>query len=271
MPTEMKIGVVGAAGRMGQMFIRQVTETDGCVVSGAVEAAGHAVIGQDVGVLAAIGEIGVALSDDAGAMIENADAIIDFTAPAVTVSNAMICKEAGTALIAGTTGLDDDQNAAILEAAKSVPIVSAPNMSVGITLLLGLTEQVAGLLGPEFDIEIVEMHHRHKVDAPSGTAIGLGEAAAAGRQVTLRDVKRAVRDGHTGARPEGEIGFATLRGGSVVGDHTVVFAGEGERIELTHKAASRVIFAGGAVRAALWTRYKEPGFYSMKAVLGFED
>ena len=183
----------------------------------------------------------------------------------------MICKEAGTALIAGTTGLDDDQNAAILEAAKSVPIVSAPNMSVGITLLLGLTEQAASLLGPEFDIEIVEMHHRHKVDAPSGTAIGLGEAAAAGRQVTLRDVKQAVRDGHTGARPEGEIGFATLRGGNVVGDHTVVFAGEGERIELTHKAASRVIFAGGAVRAALWARDKEPGFYSMKAVLGFED
>ena len=271
MSTDMKIGVVGAAGRMGQMFIRQVNETDGCVVSGAVEAPGHALIGQDVGVLASVGEIGVALGDDAGTMIEIADAIIDFTAPAVTASNAMICKEAGTALIAGTTGLNDDQNAAILKASKSVPIVSAPNMSVGITLLLGLTEQVAGLLGPEFDIEIVEMHHRHKVDSPSGTAIGLGEAAAAGRQVALRNVKQAVRDGHTGARKKGEIGFATLRGGDVVGDHTVVFAGEGERIELTHKAASRVIFAGGAVRAALWTLDKAPGFYSMKAVLGFED
>lgn len=271
MANDMKIGVVGAAGRMGQMCVRQVTETAGCVISGATEAPGHPALGQDVGTLAGIGEIGVPLSDDAAAMVAAADAVIDFTAPAVTAMHADLCKGAGTALIAGTTGLDDAQEAAIFEAAAAVPVVRAPNMSVGVTLLLALTEKVAGLLGEEFDIEIVEMHHRHKVDAPSGTAIGLGEAAAAGRQVALGDVKQVVRDGHTGARPKGEIGFATLRGGDVVGDHTVVFAGAGERIELTHKAASRVIFAAGAVRAALWTRGKSPGLYSMKAVLGFED
>ncbi|HAA92187.1 MAG: 4-hydroxy-tetrahydrodipicolinate reductase [Rhodospirillaceae bacterium] len=267
----MKIGVVGASGRMGQMCVRQVSETAGCTVCAATEAPGHPALGQDAGTLAAIGEIGVPLSDDAAAMVAAADAIIDFTAPAVTAMYASLCKENGTALIAGTTGLDTAQEAEITGAAKSVPVVRAPNMSVGVTLLLALTEQVAGLLGEEFDIEIVEMHHRHKVDAPSGTAIGLGEAAAAGREVALGDVKQAVRDGHTGARPKGEIGFATLRGGDVVGDHTVVFAGEGERIELTHKAASRVVFASGAVRAALWTQGKAPGLYSMKSVLGFDD
>ena len=271
MPTDIKIGVVGAVGRMGQMCIRQVVETDGCVVSGATETMGHAALGQDVGVLAGVGEIGAYLSDDAGQMIAEADAIIDFTAPAATAAHAALCKASGTALIAGTTGLNASQEAAILDAATAVPVVRAPNMSVGVTLLLALTEQVGRLLGPEFDIEIVEMHHRHKVDAPSGTAIGLGEAAAKGRDVSLGDVKQAARDGHTGARPKGEIGFATLRGGDVVGDHTVIFAGEGERIELTHKAASRVIFARGAVRAALWSRGQKPGLYSMKSVLGFEN
>jgi 4-hydroxy-tetrahydrodipicolinate reductase len=271
MSADLKVGIVGAAGRMGQMFVRQVTETEGCAVSGAVEAPGHAAIGRDAGEIAGLEALGIALGDDAAAMIAAADAIIDFTAPAVTAANAALCAEAGTALIAGTTGLSTDQEAVVAAAAKVVPVVRAPNMSVGVTLLLALTEKVAGLLGPDYDIEIVEMHHRHKVDAPSGTALGLGEAAAKGRGVALGDVKQAVRDGHTGARPAGEIGFATLRGGDVVGEHTVIFAGEGERIELTHKAASRVIFAGGAVRAALWTQGQKPGLYSMKAVLGFAE
>ena len=271
MVDDMKIGIVGAAGRMGQMCVRQVSEWRGCSVSGATEVTGHEALGRDAGELAGIGNIGIPLKSDSEELVVSADAVIDFTSPAVTESHAHLCMRAGTALIAGTTGLSDDHEAALLEASAKTVIVRAPNMSVGVTLLLALTERVAGMLDDEFDIEIVEMHHRHKVDAPSGTALGLGEAAAAGRAVRLSDVKKTKRDGHTGPRTPGEIGFATLRGGDVVGDHTVVFSGAGERIEFTHKAASRVIFAAGAVRAALWSRGKSPGLYSMKAVLGFED
>lgn len=271
MVDDMKIGIVGAAGRMGQMCVRQVSEWQGCSVSGATEVSGHSALGHDAGEVSGIGNIGVPLTADSEKLVADADAVIDFTSPAVTVSHANLCMRAGTALIAGTTGLSDGDEVALLEASAKTVIVRAPNMSVGVTLLLALTERVAGMLDDEFDIEIVEMHHRHKVDAPSGTALGLGEAAAAGRSVRLSDVKKTIRDGHTGPRTSGEIGFASLRGGDVVGDHTVVFSGAGERIELTHKAASRVIFAAGAVRAALWSRGKPPGLYSMKAVLGFED
>jgi 4-hydroxy-tetrahydrodipicolinate reductase len=174
-------------------------------------------------------------------------------------------------MVIGTTGLDDAQAQVLSAAATKIPVVWAPNMSVGVTLLLALTEQVAGLLEPQnYDIEVVEMHHRHKIDAPSGTALGLGKAAAAGRGVPLESVYQAVRDGHTGTRPNGQIGFATLRGGDVVGDHSVVFAGDGERVELTHKAGSRTVFAAGAVRAAMWTKGRATGLYSMKSVLGFD-
>jgi 4-hydroxy-tetrahydrodipicolinate reductase len=271
MADDMKIGVVGCTGRMGQMLLRQITVTDGCVVAGATEQPGSAVIGKDAGVVAGMEALGVAVTDDPAAMIAGVDAVIDFTVPAATVEHARLAAQADAALVAGTTGLDAGQEDAVTRAARHVPVVRAPNMSIGVTVLMALTEQVARILGPEYDIEIVEMHHRHKVDAPSGTAIGLGEAAAVGRGVDLAAVRQAVRDGHTGPRPAGQIGFATLRGGDVVGDHTVVFAGEGERVELTHKAASRQVFAAGAVRAALWTRGQPSGLYDMRRVLGLED
>jgi len=268
MANEMKIGVVGAAGRMGRMLVRQVGETAGCALAGATERPGSEALGQDAGTLAGTGANGVLLTDDAAAMIAGVDAVIDFTAPDATVAHAELAAQAGAAMVVGTTGLDEARMAALRRAAIHVPVIVAPNMSAGVTLLTALVEQVARILDESFDIEIVEMHHRHKVDAPSGTALGLGRAAAAGRNVALDAVARMAREGHTGARPRGEIGFATLRGGDVVGDHTVVFAGEGERIELTHKASSRQVFAAGAVRAALWTKGRKPGLYSMRDVLG---
>ncbi|MDH3229116.1 MAG: 4-hydroxy-tetrahydrodipicolinate reductase [Alphaproteobacteria bacterium] len=266
----MKIGVVGAAGRMGRMLVRQAGENRDCALAGATERPDSEAVGQDAGMLAGIGEIGVAVGDDAAAMIAHVDAVIDFTAPGATVAHAALAAQAGAAMVIGTTGLADSHMEALRRAARHVPVVVAPNMSAGVTLLMALVEQVARTLDDTYDIEIFEMHHRHKVDAPSGTALGLGRAAAAGRDVDLDAVARMAREGHTGARPRGEIGFATLRGGDVVGDHTVVFAGDGERIELTHKASSRQVFAAGAVRAALWTRGKPPGLYAMRDVLGLK-
>jgi 4-hydroxy-tetrahydrodipicolinate reductase len=268
MADERRIGIVGAAGRMGRMLVRTVSKTEGCVVAGATERAGTAELGRDVGELAGIGTLGLTLSDNVAAMFAAVDVVIDFTAPAATAAHAGLAASAGCALIAGTTGLEAEHRAALEAAAARVPIVWAPNMAAGVNLLFALTERVARALGPEFDIEIVEMHHRHKVDAPSGTALALGEAAAAGRSVALDAVRESGRDGITGARARGAIGFASLRGGDVVGDHTVVFAGAGERIELTHRAASREIFASGAVRAARWVAGKPAGLYGMKDVLG---
>ena len=270
MAKELKIGVVGAAGRMGRMLVRQASESVDCALAGATERPGSEAIGQDAGILAGIGEIGVAVGEDAAAMIAKVDAVIDFTAPEATVAHAELAAQAGAAMVIGTTGLTDGHMEALRRAARHVPVVVAPNMSAGVTLLMALVEQVARTLDDAYDIEILEMHHRHKVDAPSGTALGLGRAAAAGRKVDLDAVARMARGGHTGARPRGEIGFATLRGGDVVGDHTVVFAGDGERIELTHKASSRQVFAAGAVRAALWTKGQKPGMYSMRDVLGLD-
>jgi 4-hydroxy-tetrahydrodipicolinate reductase len=194
--------------------------------------------------------------------------VIDFTAPAATLAHADLAAKFGTALIVGTTGLPASAKAKLKTSAKKTVIVQAPNMSTGVNVLLALTEKLAGVLADDYDIEIVEMHHRHKVDAPSGTALGLGEAAAKGRGVALEKVARRSRDGQVGARPKGEIGFATLRGGDVVGDHTVIFAADGERIEITHKASSREVFARGAVRAAMWAKKKKAGLYSMRDVLG---
>lgn len=268
MADELKIGIVGAAGRMGQMLVRQVAETEGCVLAGATERPGADAIGKDAGLVAGIGEAGVLVADDPAAMIAGVNAVIDFTAPDATVAHAELAAQADAAIVIGTTGLEDSHMEALGRAARHVPVLVAPNMSSGVTLLMAVAEQVAKALDDSYDIEIVEMHHRHKVDAPSGTALGLGQAVAAGRGVDLKEVGRLSREGHTGARPRGEIGFATLRGGDVVGDHTVVFAGTGERIELTHKASSRQVFAAGAVRAALWTRGKGPGLYSMRDVLG---
>ncbi len=271
MADDLRVGVVGCAGRMGQMVVAQVGETAGCVIAGGSEQPGHPALGNDIGTLSGVEALGVAVGDDAAAMIAGVDVVVDFTIPAATVDHARLAAQAGAAMVIGTTGLDNDQAAVIEAAARHVPVVWAPNMSVGVTVLLALSEQLAGILGPDdYDIEIVEMHHRHKIDAPSGTALGLGRAVAAGRGVDLDSVYRAARDGHTGARPRGEIGFAVLRGGDVVGDHSVVFAGEGERVELTHKAGSRKVFAAGAVRSALWTRNRPPGLYSMKTVLGLD-
>jgi 4-hydroxy-tetrahydrodipicolinate reductase len=265
---DIRIGIVGAAGRMGQMLVRQTTETKGARLGAASDRAGVPAIGRDAGELAGLGALQVKIGDDPAAVFMASDAVIDFTLPAATVVHAALAARHSRALVIGTTGLDPAQTKEIEAAARLVPIVWAPNMSLGVNLLMALVEQVARTLDPDYDIEIVEMHHKHKIDAPSGTALGLGRAAAKGRAVPLDQVWVRSRDGHTGARPQGAIGFATLRGGDVVGDHTVVFAGEGERIELTHKAASRVIYARGAVRAALWVQGRPPGLYGMKDVLG---
>lgn len=264
----MRIGIVGGGGRMGQMLIRQVLATDGATLAGATERSGSPATGRDLGTLVGADPLGVAVTDDAVALFAASDVVIDFTAPAATLAHADLAAAHGTALIVGTTGLSADDHAKLAVAATRAPLVVAANFSLGVTLLAGLVRKVAATLGPDWDIEIVEMHHRHKVDAPSGTALALGQAAAAGRGVDLAAVKDAVRDGHTGARTPGDIGFATLRGGDVVGDHTVMFATDAERLELTHKAGSRAIFARGAVRAALWAGGRAPGLYSMDDVLG---
>ena len=272
----MKIGIVGCAGRMGRMVAAEVLATDGVELAGGTEAPGSDFIGQDVAALAGMGAgaeaVGIApgikIGGDAGALFQDSDVVIDFTVPAATAGHAGLAGGTGCALIVGTTGLEAEHMAALEQAAEKAVVVQAANMSVGVNLLLGLTEQVAGALGDEYDIEIFEMHHRHKVDAPSGTALALGQAAAAGRGVDLNQVSQRGRDGNTGPRNPGDIGFAVLRGGDVAGDHTVIFAGDGERIELTHKAGNRSVFARGAVRAALWTTKQKPGLYSMRDVLG---
>jgi len=264
----MRIGIVGCAGRMGRMLVQEVLRTKGAALGGGTEPEGGPHAGADLGALVGASPAGIAVSADAKDLFEVCDVVIDFTTPAATVQHAGLAAAAGKALVIGTTGLDDAARARIGAAAQKAVIVQAPNMSTGVNVLLALTEKLAGVLKDDYDIEIVEMHHRHKVDAPSGTALGLGEAAAKGRGVDLARVARTTRDGQVGARPAGEIGFATLRGGDVIGDHTVVFAADGERIEITHKASSREVCARGAVRAALWTKGREPGLYTMRDVLG---
>jgi 4-hydroxy-tetrahydrodipicolinate reductase len=264
----MKIGIVGCAGRMGRMLMAAVLEAEGCQLSGGSERAGGSVVGRDVGELLGRGAMSLLVTSDSRQLFAASDAIIDFTAPAATVAHAALAAETGKVLVVGTTGLSPEDEAELAQAATQVPVVYAPNFSIGVNLLMALTERAAGILGTDYDIEIVEMHHRHKVDAPSGTALGLGRSAAAGRDVALSDVWCKSRDGHVGPRPRGEIGFATLRGGDVVGDHTVMFATDGERVELTHKASSRAVFAKGAVRAAQWAKNQPAGLYSMRDVLG---
>lgn len=264
----MRIGVIGCAGRMGRANLREILGTDGVALAGGVEQPGSAAIGRDLGLLADLDPIGIVAGDDVRDLVSRADAVIEFSSPNATLANAAICAEAGCAHVIGTTGLTGEQERELRRLATSTPIVWAPNMSLGVNLLLGLVEQVARALDPSFDIEILEMHHRHKVDAPSGTALALGRAAARGRGVDLDEVGRRARDGITGARPVGEIGFAVLRGGDVVGDHRVVFAGPGERLEIAHLAADRRIYARGAVRAARWAESQLPGLYGMAEVLG---
>lgn len=264
----MKIGIVGCAGRMGRMLVAETLTTDGCTLVGGTEHAQSPFLGQDVAALAGADNAGLIVGSDRDALFAVADVVIDFTLPQATIDHVNAALKHGTALVLGTTGLGAGEQEAIEKASTGIAIVQAANYSVGVNLLMGLTTRVAGILDNDYDIEIVEMHHRHKVDAPSGTALALGQSAAQGRGVDLKDVSQRVRDGHTGARTTGDIGFATLRGGDVVGDHSVIFAADGERIELTHKASNRSVFARGAVRCARWCDGKVPGLYSMRDVLG---
>jgi 4-hydroxy-tetrahydrodipicolinate reductase len=266
----MKLAIAGAAGRMGRVLTRIIHETPGVEVAGGLEPAASPHQGADLGVLAGIGPLGVMVSDDPLSLFTKIDGIIDFTVPAATLALVDLAAQARIVHVIGTTGISAEGEARIKAAARHARIVKSGNMSLGVNLLASLVRKVAQTLGPEFDIEIVEMHHRHKIDAPSGTALLLGDAAAAGRNVSLADASVRVRDGHTGERQAGTIGFATLRGGSVVGEHSVIFAGAAERIELSHKAESRDIFARGAVRAAIWAMDKKPGLYAMSDVLGLE-
>ncbi|WP_146298110.1 4-hydroxy-tetrahydrodipicolinate reductase [Nitratireductor mangrovi] len=269
--SDMNLVVVGAAGRMGQALIRVIHQTEGVRLSGAVERSGSPFVGRDAGELAGIGILNVAVSDDPLPVFAAADGVLDFTTPAATVEFAGYAAQARIAHIVGTTGCSSQDDDAIAAAARHATIVKSGNMSLGVNLLGVLVRQAAAALDEAFDIEVVEMHHRHKVDAPSGTALLLGEQAAAGRGFELADNSVRVRDGHTGPRPGGAIGFATLRGGSVVGEHQVILAGEGERVVLSHLAEDRTIFARGAVKAALWAHGRKPGLYSMLDVLGLAD
>ncbi|MCX8278792.1 4-hydroxy-tetrahydrodipicolinate reductase [Phyllobacterium sp. 0TCS1.6C] len=268
----MKLAVVGAAGRMGQTLIRTIVETPGAMLAGAIERSGSPHIGRDAGEVAGVGTLGVPITDDALSVFVNVQGVLDFTAPAATIEFAELAAQARIVHVIGTTGCSAEDDAKIRAAARHAIIVKSGNMSLGVNLLGVLVKQAARALGgDDFDIEIVEMHHKYKVDAPSGTALLLGQAAAAGRGIELAGHDVRVREGHTGPRNAGDIGFATLRGGSVVGDHSVILAGSGERITLSHHAEDRTIFARGAVKAALWAKGRKPGLYSMLDVLGLSE
>ena len=266
--TPLPIAVTGVSGRMGQMLVKAIAERGDAVLAGATERPGHPWIGRDLGECLGGQASGVAVSDDPLQVFGGVRAVLDFTAPEATVAHSVIAAQARLVHVIGTTGLSDDDLARIAAAARHATVIRAGNMSLGVNLLTVLTRKVAQALDADFDIEIVEMHHHHKVDAPSGTALMLGEAAAEGRGVDLREVADRARDGHPGARRRGDIGFAALRGGDVVGEHDVIFAGAGERIVLRHLATDRMIFARGAVKAALWGAGQKPGEFSMIDVLG---
>jgi 4-hydroxy-tetrahydrodipicolinate reductase len=267
----MRIGVIGCAGRMGRANLREILGTPGLTLAGGVERPGHPEVGKDLGVIAGLDPVGLPAGDEVERLVSASDAVIEFSSPEATLANAELCAERGScAHVIGTTGLTPAQERELRRLAARAAIVWAPNMSLGVNLLLGLVEQVARALDPSFDVEVLEMHHRLKVDAPSGTALALGRAAARGRGMELDAVARRGRDGITGARPVGEIGFAVLRGGDVVGDHRVLFAGPGERLELAHVATDRRIYARGAVHAARWAVGQPPGLYGMAEVLGLK-
>jgi 4-hydroxy-tetrahydrodipicolinate reductase len=267
----VRVGVAGAGGRMGQALIEAALDADDLTLAAAIDLPRSAGIGADAGERCGR-STGVRIVSDVDAAVRVCDVLIDFTRPAGTLAHLAACADAGVGAVVGTTGFDEAGKADIAERARAIPIVFAPNMSVGINVLTDLVRRAAQLLGPAFDIEIVEMHHRLKVDAPSGTALALGEAAAAGAGVSLRDHALYAREGVTGERKPGTIGFATLRGGDVVGEHTVLFAGAGERLELTHRATSRRNFAVGALRAARFVaalrNRGERGLFGMADVLG---
>ena len=263
-----RIAVMGAAGRMGRNLIEAVQQRAPLTgLTAAIVRPGSTLIGADAGELASLGRIGVSLVGSLEPVEDEFDVLIDFTLPDVMLKNLAFCRKAGKSMVIGTTGLSAEQKQLLLDASKDIPIVFASNFSVGVNLSFKLLDLAARVMGEEADIEIIEAHHRHKVDAPSGTAVSMGEVVAHALGRDLRDVAVYGREGHTGARQRDTIGFATVRGGDVVGDHTVLFAAEGERLEITHKASSRMTFAKGAVRAALWLDGKTAGLYDMQDVL----
>ncbi|MEQ6342142.1 MAG: 4-hydroxy-tetrahydrodipicolinate reductase [Gammaproteobacteria bacterium] len=264
----IKVAITGAAGRMGRSLIEACQQNSGFCLAVALERPGSSVIGVDAGEMAGIGKLGVPVTDDLNASTGDFDVLIDFTRPEVTLANLKICRTAGRRMVIGTTGFTPEQRQQILDAANDVAIVMAPNMSVGVNLCFKLLEMAAQVLGDEVDIEIIEAHHRHKVDAPSGTALRMGEVVANALGRDLKSCAVYGREGVTGERDRKTIGFATVRAGDIVGDHTVLFAGLGERVEITHKASSRMTFANGAVRAAGWLVQQERGLFDMQDVLG---
>lgn len=262
-----RIAVVGATGRMGLNLITSVTQSK-AELTVAVSALDKANFGKDAGELAAIGNVGVAISEHLHEAVADFDTVIDFTRPEATLNYLKTCREAGKKMVIGTTGFTDAEKAQIAEAAKDIAIVLAPNFSVGVNLSLKLLEMTAKVMGDYTDIEVIEAHHRHKIDAPSGTALRMGEVVAHALGRDLKDCAIYGREGNTGERDRKTIGFSTIRAGDIVGEHTVMFADEGERVEITHKASSRMTFANGAVRAAIWLADKENGLYDMQDVLG---
>jgi 4-hydroxy-tetrahydrodipicolinate reductase len=268
--SELKIVVAGASGRMGRALVKAISEAPDLTLSGAFENQGHAAVGQDAGTLAGGKPLGVAICDDPLPLLAAAQALLDFTVPKASVALSALAAQARIVHVIGTTGLNEDDEAAIRAAARHAVIVKSGNMSLGVNLLAALVKKAAAAL-PDFDVEIVEMHHAKKIDAPSGTALMLGQAAAEARSITLADHSVRGRDGLTGARKPGTIGFASLRGGTVVGDHQVILAGPGERLVLSHIAEDRAILANGALKAARWGVGKKPGLYAMADVLGFSD
>lgn len=270
--SEIRVAVAGASGRMGRNLIKAVAETEGLVLTAAVDRPGNSFIGADAGELAGLGALGVVISDDLAKVADDFDVVIDFTRPEGTLRHLAICAEQDKQMVIGTTGFDEAGLAAIREAAEKIAIVFAPNMSVGVNLVLKLLQLAASVLDPnQYDIEVIEAHHRHKVDAPSGTALRMGEVVAETLGWDLKEVAVYGREGITGERPHKQIGFETIRAGDIVGEHTVMFATEGERVEITHKASSRMTFAKGAARACVWLADKSSGLYDMQDVLGLKD
>ncbi|MBA6420131.1 4-hydroxy-tetrahydrodipicolinate reductase [Pseudomonas sp. 5Ae-yellow] len=266
-----RIAVIGAAGRMGKTLIEAIAQTDGAALTAAIERPDSSLVGADAGELAGVGRLDVLISGGLQQVLDDFDVLIDFTHPTTTLVNLRHCLAAGKAMVIGTTGFSEDEKAQLAEAGKRIPIVFAPNFSVGVNLCLKLLDMAARVMGDDADIEIIEAHHRHKVDAPSGTALRMGEVVANALDRDLAEVAVYGREGQTGARKPETIGFATVRAGDVVGDHTVLFATEGERVEITHKASSRMTFAKGAVRSALWLSGHDAGLFDMQDVLGLNE
>ncbi len=263
-----RIAIPGAAGRMGRNLVDACQRADGLQLGVATERDGHELLGSDAGLVAGVGELGVAIGSDLEAVADQFDVLIDFTAPAASLQHLDICRRHGKRMVIGTTGFSDTQKQQIEAAAKEIAVVFAPNMSVGVNLCLKLLDMAARVLGDDVDIEVIEAHHRHKVDAPSGTALRMGEVVASALGRDLNSCAVYGREGITGPRERHTIGFETIRAGDIVGEHTVMFAAEGERVEITHKASSRMTFAGGAVRAAGWVASRDAGLFDMQDVLG---